>query len=94
MEQKKTEGKPVFEMRIGIHTGPVVAGVVGSHKFAYDIWGDTVNTAARMEQGGEPGRINISETTYQLVKDQVRCTFRGRLAAKNKGEIAMYFVEE
>jgi len=94
MEQKKIEGKPVFEMRIGIHTGPVVAGVVGSHKFAYDIWGDTVNTAARMEQGGEAGRINISETTYELVKDQVRCTFRGRLAAKNKGEIAMYFVEE
>lgn len=94
MEEKKREGKPVFEMRIGIHTGPVVAGVVGSHKFAYDIWGDTVNTAARMEQGGEPGRINISETTYELVKEQVPCTFRGRLPAKNKGEIAMYFVDE
>lgn len=94
MEQKKLEGKPVFEMRIGIHTGPVVAGVVGSHKFAYDIWGDTVNTAARMEQGGEPGRINISETTYAAVQHTFRCTYRGRLAAKNKGEIAMYFVEE
>ncbi len=94
MVQKKVEGKPVFEMRIGIHTGPVVAGVVGSHKFAYDIWGDTVNTAARMEQGGEPGRINISETTYELVKHEFHCTYRGRLTAKNKGEIAMYFVEE
>jgi adenylate cyclase len=94
MERKKAVGKPVFEMRIGIHTGPVVAGVVGIHKFAYDIWGDTVNTAARMEQGGEPGRINISETTFEAVRHEFRCTYRGRLAAKNKGEIAMYFVEE
>ncbi|MBP6827191.1 MAG: tetratricopeptide repeat protein, partial [Saprospiraceae bacterium] len=93
MMQKAAEGKPVFEMRVGIHTGPVVAGVVGSHKFAYDIWGDTVNTAARLEQGGEPGKINISETTYQLVRQVFRCTFRGNLGAKNKGEIAMYFVD-
>jgi len=92
MAQKKAEGKPVFEMRIGIHTGPVVAGVVGHHKFAYDIWGDTVNTAARLEQGSEPHKINISETTYQAVKDQFPCTYRGRLSAKNKGEVAMYFV--
>ncbi len=92
-KRKITEGLPGFEMRIGIHTGPVVAGVVGSHKFAYDIWGDTVNTAARLEQGGEPNRINISETTYQEVKHLFQCTFRGKLAAKNKGEIAMYFVE-
>ncbi|HMX38888.1 MAG TPA: adenylate/guanylate cyclase domain-containing protein [Saprospiraceae bacterium] len=94
MEQKRLAGKPVFEMRIGIHTGPVVAGVVGSHKFAYDIWGDTVNTAARMEQGGEAGRINISETTYLAVRHEFRCTHRGRLAAKNKGEVDMYFVEQ
>lgn len=93
MEQKKLAGKPVFEMRIGIHTGPVVAGVVGRHKFAYDIWGDTVNTAARLEQGSEPLKINISETTYQAVKNQFPCTYRGRLSAKNKGEVAMYFVE-
>jgi adenylate cyclase len=93
MQVRRVQGLPVFEMRIGIHTGPVVAGVVGSHKFAYDIWGDAVNTAARMEQGGEPGKINISETTYELVKNQVVCTYRGRLSAKNKGEIAMYFVE-
>jgi class 3 adenylate cyclase/uncharacterized protein HemY len=93
LQQRRMEkGKPVFEMRVGIHTGPVVAGVVGSHKFAYDIWGDTVNIAARLEQGGEPGRINISETTYQQVKHRFDCAFRGKLAAKNKGEIEMYFV--
>lgn len=94
MSRKSAEGMPVFEMRIGIHTGPVVAGVVGSHKFAYDIWGDTVNTAARLEEGGEPGKINISETTYRQVCHLFRCTFRGNLVAKNKGEIEMYFVED
>ncbi len=91
--KKAAAGKPFFEMRIGINTGPVVAGVVGSHKFAYDIWGDTVNTAARLEQGGEPGKINISETTWEKVRGEFNCTFRGKLPAKNKGEIAMYFVE-
>jgi adenylate cyclase len=93
MAEKKTLGQAVFTMRVGIHTGPVVAGVVGSRKFAYDIWGDTVNTAARLEQGSEPGKINISETTYHAIKDRFRCTFRGKLAAKNKGEIAMYYVD-
>ncbi|MCC6413898.1 MAG: tetratricopeptide repeat protein [Saprospiraceae bacterium] len=92
MNKKTREGKPRFDMRVGIHTGPVVAGVVGSHKFAYDIWGDAVNTAARLEQSGEPGRVNISEATYLLVKDRFECQFRGNLSAKNKGEIAMYFV--
>lgn len=90
--QKQREGKPFFTMRIGIHTGPVVAGVVGSHKFAYDIWGDTVNTAARMEQSGEPGKINLSGATHALVKNRFPCTFRGKISAKNKGEIEMYFV--
>ena len=93
MAEKVVAQQPVFEMRIGIHTGPVVAGVVGSHKFAYDIWGDTVNTAARLEQGGAPGKVNISETTYHCVKEYFNCTFRGNLPAKNKGEIAMYFVD-
>ncbi len=86
-------GKFPFDMRIGIHTGPVVAGVVGDRKFAYDIWGDTVNTAARMESAGKIGHINISETTYQLVSDSFRCTPRGQIEAKNKGLISMYFVE-
>ncbi|MFN0214895.1 MAG: adenylate/guanylate cyclase domain-containing protein [Saprospiraceae bacterium] len=92
--KKAAAGKPFFEMRIGINTGPVVAGVVGSHKFAYDIWGDTVNIAARLEQGSEPGKINISETNWEKVRDVFHCTFRGKLPAKNKGEIAMYFVSQ
>jgi class 3 adenylate cyclase len=82
-----------FNIRIGIHSGAVVAGIVGVKKFAYDIWGDTVNTGARMEQNSEPGKINISESTYQLVKDKFNCTFRGQISAKNKGELNMYFVE-
>ncbi len=82
-----------FELRIGIHTGPVVAGIVGIKKYAYDIWGDTVNIAARMEQNSEAGKINISGTTYELVKNKFKCEPRGKISAKNKGEIDMYFVE-
>lgn len=91
--ERKREGKEVFDIRIGIHTGPVVAGIVGVKKFAYDIWGDTVNIASRMESSGEAGKVNISGTTYQLVKDRFRCLHRGKVLAKNKGEIDMYFVE-
>lgn len=82
-----------FEFRIGINTGPVVAGVVGSKKFQYDIWGDAVNMAARMEQNSAAGKINISKPTYDLVKDEITCTYRGKVYAKNKGEIDMYFVD-
>ena len=92
MERDKT-GLPRFDARIGIHRGPVVAGVVGSKKFAFDIWGDTVNVAARIEQAGEGGRINISGEAYDLVKDVFHCQYRGKIFAKNKGEIDMYFVE-
>jgi class 3 adenylate cyclase len=83
-----------FEIRIGLNSGQVVAGIVGVKKFAYDIWGDTVNLAARMEQHSEPGKVNISQTTWQLVHDKFNCTHRGKIAAKNKGEIDMYFVEQ
>ncbi len=91
---KLAEGKPYWDMRVGVHTGEVVAGVVGSKKFAYDIWGDTVNTASRMETNGEGGKVNISQTTYELVKDHFDCKFRGTLPVKDKGEVAMYFVSK
>jgi len=87
------EGLPRFDARIGIHCGPVVAGVVGSKKFAFDIWGDTVNIAARVEQAGEGGRINISGEAYQVIKDFYPCHYRGKISAKNKGDIDMYYVE-
>ena len=89
---KSEKGLPFWELRLGIHTGPVVAGVIGKKKFAYDVWGDAVNTAARMESSGEPGRINISGRTYDLVKDFFEFDYRGKIEAKNKGKIDMYFL--
>jgi class 3 adenylate cyclase len=89
----KIQNLPTFEIRIGIHTGPVIAGVVGIRKFAYDIWGDTVNLASQMEELGEAGKINISGDTHALVKDHFNCTHRGKIPAKSRGEIDMYFVE-
>ncbi len=92
-KDKEARGEIPFEMRLGIHTGPVVAGIVGKRKYAYDIWGDTVNIAARMESNSEAGKINISGSTYDLIKSKIACTYRGKIEAKNKGMIDMYYVE-
>ncbi|MFK7771218.1 MAG: adenylate/guanylate cyclase domain-containing protein [Saprospiraceae bacterium] len=92
--EKTKNNEPFFEARMGLHTGPLVAGVVGSKKFAYDIWGDTVNIAARLEAKGEVGKVNISSTTYDLIKGKYKCTSRGKVAIKNRGEVEMFFVEE
>ncbi|HUX94162.1 MAG TPA: adenylate/guanylate cyclase domain-containing protein [Bacteroidales bacterium] len=88
------EGMKYWDIRIGIHTGTVVAGVVGQKKLTYDIWGDTVNTASRMESSGEAGKINISGTTYEFVKEFFSCEYRGKMPVKYKGEIEMYFVQD
>lgn len=91
-KEREEQNLPAFNLRIGINTGSVVAGVVGSIKFQYDIWGDAVNIAARMEQNSEPGRINISKNTYLEIRNSFECHKRGKILAKNKGEIEMYFV--
>jgi len=92
MQQLKSSRANIWDLRIGIHTGPVIAGVVGHKKVSYDIWGDTVNTASRMESSGVPGKINISGITYSMVKDFFLCEYRGKLPVKYKGNIDMYFV--
>lgn len=93
-ESSDIEGMKYWDIRIGIHTGTVVAGVVGQKKLTYDIWGDTVNTASRMESSGEAGKINISGTTYEFVKDFFNCEYRGKMPVKYKGELEMYFVQD
>ena len=92
-ENHQKLGRDYWKIRIGIHTGQLVAGVIGEKKFAYDIWGDTVNTASRMESSGMASKINVSAETYKDIKDLFLCTYRGKIQAKNKGMISMYFVE-
>lgn len=94
-QERKAAGLRVFEMRVGIHTGPVVAGIIGVKKFQYDVWGDTVNTANRMETNGAPGRVNISEETYKIIREDPEFQFerRTRVVVKGKGEMQMYFVQ-
>jgi class 3 adenylate cyclase len=91
-KKEKIKGETRFDIRIGINTGPIVAGVVGSKKFSYDIWGDTVNVAARMETMSEPGRINIGENTFILIQEDFDCEPRGQFHVKNRGLMEMYFV--
>ena len=93
-QKKISQGLPYFEVRIGIHSGPLVAGIIGVKKFQYDIWGDTVNIASRMESSSTVGKINISQATYELLKDykSFRFEHRGKIETKGKGKIEMYFV--
>jgi len=90
--EKRKNNEVVWQLRLGIHTGDVIAGVIGKKKFAYDIWGDAVNKASRMEQAGEIDRVNVSGSTYEYIKDYFDCTFRGKIEVKNNGELEMYFV--
>ncbi len=92
-QKKEEEGKAYWNIRIGIHTGPLVAGVIGEKKFAFDIWGDTVNTASRMESSAEPGKINVSEELYLIAKDSFNFSYRGEIEAKGKGKMKMYLLE-
>ncbi len=91
-QEKIAKGEEPWNLRLGIHTGKVIAGVIGKKKFAYDIWGDTVNTASRMESAGEIGKVNISGETYKYIEPYFDCEYRGKIVAKHKGEIDMYFV--
>lgn len=93
MRERRKQGG-LFDVRAGINSGPLVAGIVGVKKFAYDIWGDTVNTAARMESNSETGRLNVSDSTYELIKDKYNCEYRGKIDVKNKGSVNMYFVSK
>jgi adenylate cyclase len=92
-KEKISRGEPYWELRVGIHTGSVIAGVIGKHKFAYDIWGDAVNVASRMESSGEAWQVNISQQTYDRVKDKFACEHRGKIPIKHKGPVDMYFVK-
>lgn len=92
LEERNKNSSIKFRIRAGINSGEVIAGIVGSKKFTYDVWGDTVNIASRICSSSEPGKINISGSTYELIKNEFDCSYRGKHSAKGKGEIDMYFV--
>lgn len=92
LEERNNGAAFKWSLRVGVHSGPVVSGVVGKRKFAFDIWGNTVNIASRMENAGEPGRVNVSAYTYDLIRDEFECEYRGKINAKGKGQMDMYFV--
>ncbi len=92
LEQRNRTAAFKWALRVGIHSGPVVAGVVGKRKYAFDIWGDAVNLASRIESAGQVGRVNVSAYTYDLIRNDFECEYRGKVNAKGKGEIDMYFV--
>jgi DNA-binding response OmpR family regulator len=92
--ENEKSGKPPWEVRVGIHTGDLIAGIIGKNKFVYDVWGSTVNAASRMESAGELGKVNISGITYQLVKDKFKCTYRGNIEVKNMGKMDLYFCDD
>jgi len=92
-KKREKKGLVRFDARIGIHSGPIIAGVVGVTKFAYDIWGDTVNVASRIEGQSTAQRINISSTTYKLIKEHFQCSKRGSISVKNMDDLEMYFVD-
>ena len=94
LEERNRKYEIKWRMRVGIHSGPIVAGVVGKKKFRFDLFGDTINTASRTESAGEAGKINISSSTYELVKNDIDCEYRGKIHAKGKGEMEMYFVKQ
>lgn len=92
VDERRAKNERFWQIRVGVHTGRLVAGVIGRKKFIYDVWGDTVNTASRLEAAGEPGRINTSAETYELIKNNFPCTYRGEIGVKGKGPLPMYFV--
>jgi len=93
LEVRNAENKIQGKMRVGIHSGPIVTGVVGKRKYTYDLFGDTINTASRFETASEPGKINVSSSTYEIIKDRFDCEYRGKIQAKGKGELDMFFVK-
>jgi class 3 adenylate cyclase len=93
-KENKSTARPPWQAKVGIHTGELTAGVIGKSKFAYDVWGRSVNTANRMESTCEGGKVNVSGATYELIKNEFDCVHRGAIKVKNMGELQMYYVNK